>query len=70
MNVQILNEAGTAVIATGRSNNFQEQEIEVININNPQAIRVDSEYQIGPFGGPFEGVICTAIYGNTAGFKR
>lgn len=70
MNVQILNEAGTAVIANGVTNNFQEEEVEVTNIDNPDVIKLDSEYQLNPAQGNRVGTICTAKYGNTAGFKK
>ncbi|TPN85142.1 hypothetical protein [Aquimarina algicola] len=70
MNVEIKNEAGTHVLATGVTNNFNAPEVEVTNIDHPDRILVDSEYQIGPVGGPYDGMICTAKYGNTAGFKR
>lgn len=68
-NVDILNEAGTAIIAQGYAAAFGSP-IVVQNIDNPAAIVVDREYRVGPTGGPYVGMSCVAIAGNVATFSR
>ncbi|WP_426435195.1 hypothetical protein [Bradyrhizobium genosp. P] len=69
-NAEILNEAGTAVIATGyvAGGNFNSP-ILVQNLNNPGAINMLSEYQVGPIGGPYIGTMCTQKLGTAATFS-
>ena len=68
-NVDILNEAGTAVIAQGYAAAFGSPMV-VQNITNPAAIVVDREYQVGPTGGPYVGMSCIVTAGNMATFSR
>ena len=68
-NVDILNEAGTAVIARGYATFFGSP-IFVQHINNPGPIEVDHDYQVGPTGGPYVGMSCIAKAGNMATFSR
>ena len=66
-NAQVLNEAGTAQLATGYAANFQ-LPVTIQNLTNIAAIHVRDEYQIGPIGGQRTGAICIAINGNSATF--
>lgn len=67
-NASIKNEAGTAVICRGYAANFNTP-VTVQNLSAPGVIQVNSEYQVGPTGGPFVGRMCTALAGNTATFS-
>lgn len=67
-NTEIKNEAGTAVISTGYTANFNAP-FTVQNLSHPAAILQHSEYQIGRTGGPFHGYICTGKAGNDATFS-
>ncbi|MCD0421570.1 hypothetical protein [Rhodopseudomonas sp. BR0M22] len=64
---EILNEAGTAVVSTGNAANFLKP-IAVTNLSAPGNIAVTREYQVGPTGGPYQGVMCTNLAGTTAVF--
>lgn len=64
MNIVIKNEAGTAILDNGNMNNFV-----VLNLNNPGLFQLHSEYQLGPPGGPFSGVMCIHKAGNTVTFS-
>lgn len=66
-NTEIKNEAGTAVICTGNAANYNAP-FNVANLSNPGVLHVNSEYQVGPVGGPFNGYMCTAIGGGNATF--
>jgi len=67
-NTEIKNEAGTAVISTGYTANFNPP-VMVQNLSHPNAIQMYSEYQVGPIGGPSSGRMCTQRAGNTAVFS-
>lgn len=67
-NAQVMNEAGTGVRSTGHAANFNSP-ITVTNLSTPGNIRQFSEYQVGPTGGPYKGVMCTQIAGTTATFS-
>lgn len=67
-NAEVKNEAGTAVISTGNAANFNSP-ITVQNLSSPGAITVYHEYQVGPAGGPYSGVMCTQKMGTTAVFS-
>lgn len=67
-NAQVMNEAGTGVRSTGNAANFNKP-ITVTNLNAPGNISQFSEYQVGPTGGPYQGVMCTQIAGTTAIFS-
>lgn len=66
-NAQVMNEAGTGVRSTGTAANFNKP-ITVANLSNPGNISQFNEYQVGPTGGPYQGVMCTNIAGNAATF--
>ncbi len=66
-NAEIKNEAGTAVICTGFAANFN-QPVTVLNLSSPGVIHFNSEYQVGPNGGPYAGLSCAQIAGTTATF--
>jgi hypothetical protein len=67
-NAQVMNEAGTGLRSTGHAANFN-RPITVTNLNTPGNISRFSEYQVGPTGGPYQGVMCTHIAGTTATFS-
>ena len=67
-NAEVKNEAGTAVISTGYAADFNAP-VTIQNLSNPGAIAQFKEYQVGPTGGPYAGVMCTNIAGNTATFS-
>jgi hypothetical protein len=67
LTAEIKNEAGTAVISTGHALNFNTP-VHIQNLSNPGAIHLNSEYQVGPAGGPFTGRMCIAKAGNDATF--
>ena len=67
VNTSIKNEAGTSVLCTGSTSNYTPP-FQVTNLDHPAALKVRSEYQVGPTNGPFRGRMCTAITGNTATF--
>jgi len=64
--VDILNEAGTAVIATGQAANLN-LPVTVNNVIPPGVLLVGREYQLRS-GTTTVGVMCTAIHGNSATF--
>jgi hypothetical protein len=66
-NANVMNEAGTGVRSTGNAANFNKP-ITVANLATPGNIRQFHEYQVGPIGGPYQGVMCTNIIGHTAVF--
>jgi hypothetical protein len=66
-NVEIKNEAGTAVISTGLANNLNPPFL-VSNLSNPNNIVLHSEYQVRLIGGSYKGYMCTVKQGNTATF--
>lgn len=65
---EIKNEAGTAVICTGFAANFNAP-VTVQNLSSPGVIHLNSEYQVGPNGGPYVGRMCINIAGTTATFQ-
>ncbi|WP_414567860.1 hypothetical protein [Nostoc sp. CCY 9925] len=67
-NVEIENEAGTAVISQGYALNLNSP-IEVQNLTDPDKIKFHLEYQVGKIGGPYKGYMCTEKAGNTATFS-
>ncbi len=68
-NAQIKNEAGTGQpICTGYAADFNPP-VTVQNLNNPGVIHLNSEYQVGPNGGPYVGRMCINIAGNMATFR-
>lgn len=67
-NAQVMNEAGTGVRSTGYAANFNKP-ITVSNLSDPGNISRLSEYQVGPTGGPYKGVMCNQIDGTTASFS-
>ncbi|MHB8883534.1 MAG: hypothetical protein ACYC5H_00375 [Methylovirgula sp.] len=67
-NAEVKNEAGTAVISTGYAADFNAP-VTIQNLSNPGAIAQFKEYQVGPTGGPYAGLMCTNIAGNTATFS-
>ncbi|WP_009631059.1 hypothetical protein [Synechocystis sp. PCC 7509] len=67
INVDIKNEAGTAVISTGTAANLNSPFV-VNGLSQPNAINLHSDYQVGSNGGPFRGYTCTAKNGNNATF--
>jgi len=66
-NVEIKNEAGTAVICTGYAANFN-LPLTVVNLSNPGVIHLNHEYQVGPVGGPYTGRMCTNVMAGGATF--
>lgn len=67
-NTNVMNEAGTGLRSTGNAVNFQKP-ITVNNLSTPGNITQFNEYQVGPTNGPYEGVMCTQIAGNSATFS-
>ncbi|MFN6501694.1 MAG: hypothetical protein RMX65_032550 [Nostoc sp. DedQUE01] len=67
-NVEIENEAGTAVICQGYALNLNSP-VEVRNLTDPDKIKLHLEYQVGKVGGPYKGYMCTGKVGNTATFS-
>lgn len=67
-NAEIKNEAGTAVISTGYAADFNAP-VTIQNLSNPGAITQFNEYQVGPTGGPFAGLMCTNKQGSSATFS-
>lgn len=65
MNIEIRNERGTATLDNGDMSSFV-----VNNIANPGLFHLHDEYQLGPPGGPYEGVMCTHKVGTTVTFNR
>lgn len=65
---EIKNETGAAVICTGDAANFN-LPVTIQNLSNPNVIYLHSEYQVGPPGGPYVGLMCTHIAGTTATFN-
>lgn len=68
LNADIKNEAGTAVICTGFAANFNKP-VTVTKLSNPGVIQLYGEYQVGPTGGPYVGLMCVNIVGTTATFN-
>jgi hypothetical protein len=66
-NADIKNEAGTAVICTGYAANFNTP-VTVQNLSAPGVIHLNSEYQVGPTGGPYTGRSCTNVAAGAATF--
>lgn len=73
MDILIKNEAGTAPVATGQSNdpNINVLDLHVTNIDPANLIRLKSEYLVGLDDGTgMTGRTCVALQGNTATFRR
>jgi hypothetical protein len=66
-NAEVKDEAGNNVISTGTAANFH-LPVTITNLNNPAGIEAQSEYQVGPTGGPYQGLMCDAIEGTTGTF--
>jgi hypothetical protein len=67
-NAEVRNEAGTGVVSTGNAADFNSP-VTITNLSNPGGIQQFHEYQVGPAGGPYQGLMCDAIAGNTANFS-
>ena len=68
VNAEIKNEAGTAIISSAYAADFNVP-VTIQNLSNPDGIVQFNEYQVGPTGGPYVGLMCTNIAGNTATFS-
>jgi hypothetical protein len=66
-NAVVKDEAGNNVISTGTAANFH-LPVTITNLSNPAGIDAQSEYQVGPTGGPYQGLMCDAIEGTTGTF--
>lgn len=69
LNVEIRNEAGSAVISQGTVDNLLSP-LTINNLSHPNEIKVYGTYQIGPINGPYIGADCIAKDGNSAVFAR
>ncbi|MDJ0516650.1 MAG: hypothetical protein QNJ74_10500 [Trichodesmium sp. MO_231.B1] len=68
-NINIKNEAGTAIISTGYAGELTNPLV-VKNLSSPNLISVKSEYQISISGGDYKGYICTAKDNDSATFSK
>ncbi|WP_336487102.1 hypothetical protein [Methylobacterium nigriterrae] len=59
-NAEILNEAGTGVVAQGYAGNFNAP-VMVTDLVPPNSVDRLKEYQVGPVGGPYRGRTCTYV---------
>lgn len=67
-NINIYNEAGTALLSTGFAAGGYVPPFIVSNLTNPGAINVNSEYQVEPIGGVRAGHMCVQKVGNSVTF--
>jgi hypothetical protein len=66
-NAEVRNEAGTAVVATGYASNFNAP-VAVQNLSDTRYIHINSDYQVGPTGGPYVRYLCVTAAADTATF--
>ncbi|WP_420551193.1 hypothetical protein [Tenacibaculum aiptasiae] len=73
MDILIKNEAGTAPLATGQSNdaNINVRDLHVTNLDPANLIHLNSDYLVGLDDGTgMVGRTCIALNGHTATFRR